>query len=319
MRLAVLFTVALLSTPLPAQSDPLCPEPGPIPADWVEWDEGWYSVWLPPDFVAIGRGGFEDFGTYWRGVARRFSMEMGRYVDRLLGTERDGVHFSQDSLDGAPRITAFIHDTLPGIAGYWPNVYGQKDSLHAEGFTLTGRSPFPEDRTLFRTIISTARIHIPAHERPLVPPEMGVPPEQELDGADMAPVLAAIGGCWQLTVEGVGEESSAWARTQFDALPVAVRLGTRGFIAGPIGAGRELMPLDRAGRRVPGYGLYLPLTTGDLWFASPGRGSNLAGTLQPLGELFRGTLYAWTGRGPIAGTVQVVLGRMACGDDTPAG
>lgn len=132
----------------PVPADMRCPDPGPIPPEWVEWDEGPYSLNQPPSFELVHRGGIDSETVSWSDGRSEVYGDYGRDSDTFEPGplwDRTPLVLCQALTAETPRVSAFDRRGLAVLGAYWEGI---PDPWYADGgrLALRGHGPLPADR-----------------------------------------------------------------------------------------------------------------------------------------------------------------------------
>lgn len=165
LRITAILTLAGLascaSNPPPG---PLCGVTPSPTSGWPTYDEGAFTVSLPPEYERVQTQGIDSQVGRWEAAGKEVTYDYGFYSNPLEQNEvtpMPGFTLCQDSDDsGAPRIIQ--HRPAEGgyaISAHWPDLH-ETESGMTESLTLGGVVQQAEDLGELLAIIQSVQIRV---------------------------------------------------------------------------------------------------------------------------------------------------------------
>ncbi len=158
--IAVLLSSAACATQPTGEA--ACEFPVPSTAEWVTWDEGTFTLQLPPEYTKVPVQGIDSQVGRWEAPGRWLDYDLGFYSNPLPVDDSDAPGAprvcQQSDRRGAPRIVS--HSPAEGgfaIGAHWSDLRRTGAGM-TESLTLQGRAERPEDQGELLAIIRSVRI-----------------------------------------------------------------------------------------------------------------------------------------------------------------
>lgn len=157
----LLVSVAILMASASTHAQPIsCPQSSPDTTGWIRYDEGDFSVKLPPRFENVKAESVDSQVGRWEFGNAFVYYDFGIYSNPLdpkkQGTFPD-ITVCQESEEGAPRIVVYRSKADGGVrlGAHWPEL--PLNVFHRTALTLVGAAPDRYSRSELLAVIQSVR------------------------------------------------------------------------------------------------------------------------------------------------------------------